>query len=70
MQADFEILKPLVDNICSNLGIFAMIWAFVSTFFTVLLFHLIRIMEMTEQSIEIDSALNGGIETITTKVRN
>jgi len=30
MQADFEALKPHIDDICSKLGIFAMIWAFMT----------------------------------------
>ena len=38
MQADFKHLKPHIDEICSNLGIFAMLWAFVSTIFTRLFF--------------------------------
>ena len=38
MQADFEALKPLIDDICSKLGFFAMLWAFVSTFFTFFIF--------------------------------
>ena len=38
MQADFENLKPHIDEICSSLGIFAVLWAFVSTLFTTLFF--------------------------------
>lgn len=32
MQADFAHLKPNIDDICTKLGIFAGIWAFVSAF--------------------------------------
>ena len=70
MKTDFEVLKPHIFDICSNLGIFASIWAFVSTFFEVLFSLLIRMIEMTEQSTEISAALNEGIHVITTKVSN
>ncbi|XP_006458835.1 hypothetical protein AGABI2DRAFT_181811 [Agaricus bisporus var. bisporus H97] len=50
MQADFEGLKPSIDDICQKLGIFAYIWAFA-----------------TEQSTEINVALNGGMEVTNRK---
>ena len=33
MQADFEHLKPYIDDICTKLAIFAYVWAYVSTLF-------------------------------------
>ena len=33
LDADFQQIKPYIDDICTKLGIFAMIWSFVSTFF-------------------------------------
>jgi hypothetical protein len=50
MQADFEQLRPHIHDICTKLGVFAEIWAF-----------------MTEQSIEIDTALNEGTDVVSTK---
>ena len=71
MQADFEALKPHIDDICSKLGIFAMIWAFVSTFSLLCCFSfLIRMVEMTEQSVEVKTSLNEGLHVLSTKVGN
>ena len=71
MQADFKALKPHIDDICSKLGIFAMIWAFVSAFFLLCCFSfLIRMVEMTEQSVEVKTSLNEGLQVLSTKVRN
>ena len=33
MDADFQQIKPYIDDISTKLGIFAMIWSFVSTSF-------------------------------------
>ena len=31
MKANFEVLKPYIDDLCSKLKIFATVWSFVST---------------------------------------
>ena len=38
MQVDVENLKPLMDDICFKLGIFAQVYSFVSPFLNVLFF--------------------------------
>ncbi|XP_006461443.1 hypothetical protein AGABI2DRAFT_192947 [Agaricus bisporus var. bisporus H97] len=50
MQADFEKLKPNIDQICNDLGVFASVWAFA-----------------TEQTTEINIALDEGMEVLTRK---
>lgn len=44
MQADFENLKPNIDDICTKLGVFADIWTFVSAFFVEVLLVFANIM--------------------------
>ena len=70
MQVDFENLKPHIDDICFKLGIFAEVYSFVSPLLNILFSLLIRMIEMSEESILIKNELNKGMEILSSRVNN